>query len=75
MSKFAGKTVEELNRLDRDLELDWQHYDYQSDLHGDEDGHYAEVMRSIDAERDEIAEAIGIIEDANKAIYELEMCA
>lgn len=40
-------TNEELAKEYYDLELESQHYDYQAEVHGDRDGYYAAIQRSI----------------------------
>lgn len=73
-------TVEELNKLDYDLEMDWQHYDSQATVHGNDDGYYTDILNNITAERNRICdewarreEETRIEQMADQALYEMSL--
>lgn len=64
MQDLTKLSVAELQTLDRDLELESQHYDYQADVHGNADGYYTDIQKGISEARDRIDDELQAREDA-----------
>ena len=78
MQDLTKLSVAELNTLDRDLELEFEHYDFMADTHGNDDGYYDHHFKAIRDERERIDEELQAREDdaridriADQMLYEM----